>query len=343
MLRDVKTEDIAMTPVQRRYELEAAIRPFGTEALEVGAGGRIGETRHDFDGWGRVSFRAARGFYVHAAVESRALQIVDTTSTGVIDSNGRDLRATLGLGVSVRRARRHGTDRPARASAATATCSARRRDASVAVAPPSVLGPVDHIERVELSGIGLRDWRRSSFGFARSRAIDAKALVVMFDGAAGGGAGLEELRDEITRVRKAGKKVFAYMVSGTGRDYFIATAADKIYIDPAGGVRLVGMAGTTIYFRGILDTLGVSPQFGRSPSSRARPSSSPRPARPTPWRRCTTSVRLAAGPVAHRGRRRAPLRATIKAPRRRRSVHVATSEEHEARRRGRTPDKVSGS
>ena len=51
------------------------------------------------------------------------------------------------------------------------------------------------------------------------------------------------------------------MVSGTGRDYFVASAADKIYLDPAGGLRLVGMAGQSFYFRGAFDMVGVTPQF----------------------------------------------------------------------------------
>ncbi|HSR96009.1 MAG TPA: signal peptide peptidase SppA, partial [Kofleriaceae bacterium] len=139
--------------------------------------------------------------------------------------------------------------------------------------PASVIGPSDHIERVELSGtIGVRELTGL---VARLRAIahdhTAKAVVVTFDGASAGWATLQELRDELLAVRRAGKKVFAYMVSGTGRDYFVASAADKIYIDPAGGLRLVGMAGTTIYFRGVFDQLGVLPQFEKIAEYKSAP------------------------------------------------------------------------
>src|SRR5256885_13862455 len=61
------------------------------------------------------------------------------------------------------------------------------------------------------------------------------------------------------------------MVSGTGRDYFIASVADKIYVDPAGGLRLVGMAGTTLYFRGVFDQLGVMPQFEKIAEYKSAP------------------------------------------------------------------------
>jgi protease IV len=60
-------------------------------------------------------------------------------------------------------------------------------------------------------------------------------------------------------------------VSGTGRDYFVATAADKIYVDPAGGLRLVGMAGTTMYFRGAFEQFGVLPQFEKIAEYKSAP------------------------------------------------------------------------
>ncbi|HUS31391.1 MAG TPA: signal peptide peptidase SppA, partial [Kofleriaceae bacterium] len=137
----------------------------------------------------------------------------------------------------------------------------------------SVLGDGDHIERVELSGtIGSRELTSIVLRL-RSIAHDstAKAVIVMFDGADGGWATLQELRDELLAVKKAGKKVFAYMVSGTGRDYFVATAADKIYVDPAGGVRLVGMAGETLHFRGAFDMIGVTPQFEKIAEYKSAP------------------------------------------------------------------------
>src|SRR5262249_30217814 len=99
----------------------------------------------------------------------------------------------------------------------------------------------------------------------------AKGLVVMFDSPSTGWAALQELRTEIAAVRKAGKKVFAYMVSGSSRDYFIASAADKIYLDPAGGLRLVGISGTTMYYRGILDLIGVQPQFEKIAEYKSAP------------------------------------------------------------------------
>ena len=264
-VRDLDTLPIAGTPVQRRYELEALLRPLGTEQLEVALGGRLGETRVDLDGWARASVRVTRGLFVAAQVETRALHALVDSPAGVTDTGGRDYRATLGLEVSLG------------GVGATMLATGLRDDtggnhalagglvlrASVQ-GTASIAGVPDHIERVELSGtIGTRALTALVVRL-REIASDptAKALVVTFDGANGGWATLEELRNELLAVRKH-KPVFAYMVTANGREYFVASAANKIYVDPAGGLRLIGMAGTTIYFRGLLDQLGVLPQFDK--------------------------------------------------------------------------------
>jgi protease IV len=274
VLRDLATRDVGGTPVQRRYEAELVVRPLGTGALDAGFGGRIGETRGDVDGWFRTALRVARGVYLHGEVETRALHVVDDTTLGLTDHAGRDVRVTLGVELSLG------------GFGATTLATALRDDTGrthalggtailrVSTAgSPSLLGTPDHIERVELSGaIGARQLAAL---VVRLRAIardpSARAVVVTFDGASAGWAALEELRDELVRIRAAGKKLFAYMVSGTGRDYFVATAADKIYVDPAGGLRLVGMAGTTMYFRGAFDELGVLPQFEKIAEYKSAP------------------------------------------------------------------------
>jgi protease-4 len=263
-LRDVATGDIARTPVQRRYELELNTRPLGTDNAELALGTRIGETRGDVDGWARLAVRALPGFYVIVNAESDALHALVDTPMGVTDVGGRDLRVTLGVSLSFggMGVQAYGTglrddlgQNHALGGMAIVTASA--------VGPPSVFGPADHIERVELQGsIGARELTQLVLRMrAIARDSSAKGVVVMFDGVDAGWGTLQELRTEIARMRAAHKKVFAYMVSGTSRDYFVASAADKIYIDPAGGLRVVGMAGTSTYFKGTFDLFGVLPQF----------------------------------------------------------------------------------
>jgi protease IV len=274
-LRDLWTNPIGDVPVQRRYELELVTRPFATDVVEVALGGRLGETRLDTDGWARIAARVTRGMFVHAEVESREVYAFEHSPSGPTEeNNARELRATLGIEVSF-------------GSLGMTVLGTGLRDELGAnhmlgstllvrgsrIGSASVIGPSKHIERVELSG--NIDTRELTGVVIRMRSIardpSAKAVVVMFDGVDAGWATLQELRGELVMLRKAGKKVFAYMVSGTGRDYYIASAADKIYIDPAGGVRLVGLAGTTIYFKGAFDTIGVLPQFEKIAEYKSAP------------------------------------------------------------------------
>jgi protease-4 len=273
-LRDVATRAVGGAPVQRRYEAELVLRPFASDALEAGFGGRIGETRRDVDGWLRASLRVLRGVYLQAGVETRELHMLDATGAVADERGGRDVRATLGLELSFGRfgvtSLATGVrDDAGRNHALGGTVVVRASSAG----PASLLGDPDHIERVDLAGgIGTRELTAI---VVRLRAIardpTAKAVVVTFDGVSSGWAALEELRDELVRIRAAGKTVFAYMVSGTGRDYYVATAANKIYLDPAGGLRLVGMAGTTMYFRGAFEQFGVLPQFEKIAEYKSAP------------------------------------------------------------------------
>jgi protease-4 len=78
------------------------------------------------------------------------------------------------------------------------------------------------------------------------------------------------IRDELGKVRAATEGVRVY--GGRHRPrLLIATAADKIYVDPAGGIRLIGMSGTSLYFRGAFDQVGVEPQFEKIAEYKSAP------------------------------------------------------------------------
>lgn len=277
VVRDLGAPRVSGEPVQRRYELEWTTRPTGTDRLDLGLGGRIGEERADLDGWARASLRVARGFYLHAAFETTELRVLETTPSGDLrDYEDRDMRATLGLEVSfgatgVSTYATGGLDEEGDARALGGTVIARLSSPDV----PAVQGRPGRIERIELSGaMGVRTISRHVLRLrAIARDPAAKAVVITIDGLSAGWASVQELRDEITKIRAAGKKVFAYMVAGSSREYFLATACDKVYVDPAGGLRLTGFAGTTLYFRGTFDKLGVSAQFEKIAEFKSAPES----------------------------------------------------------------------
>jgi protease-4 len=84
-----------------------------------------------------------------------------------------------------------------------------------------------------------------------------KAVVVEPEGLTAGWAKLEELRSDLEQFRKSGKPVFAYLRSPGTRDYYVALAADRIYLGPEEPLMLKGLRAQLMYFKGSLDKLGV--------------------------------------------------------------------------------------
>jgi len=85
--------------------------------------------------------------------------------------------------------------------------------------------------------------------------IGGVLLDINFPGIGWGKA--DELRDAIADLRTSGKPVYAYMELGTNREYYIATAAEKIYLSPPGSLYVNGFAAEAMFYKGSLDKLGV--------------------------------------------------------------------------------------
>ena len=73
----------------------------------------------------------------------------------------------------------------------------------------------------------------------------------------------EELVDAIRVLRKSGKKVMCHLEDAGGRELFACSEADRIGINPAGGLRFAGLSARYLYFGGLLDKLGVQADFVR--------------------------------------------------------------------------------
>jgi protease-4 len=74
-------------------------------------------------------------------------------------------------------------------------------------------------------------------------------------------AKVQELRDAILDFRKSGKMVVAYLEYGGDREYYLASAADRVYLLPTSSLDLTGVASYEIFLRGTLDKFGAYPDF----------------------------------------------------------------------------------
>ncbi|WP_010544805.1 signal peptide peptidase SppA [Sphingomonas elodea] len=98
------------------------------------------------------------------------------------------------------------------------------------------------------------------------RALDAakgdarvKAVVLDLDSFMGGyPATVSEVAAAVGRVRAAGKPVLAYATAYTDSGYQIAANASEIWVHPMGGSIFMGPGGRQLYYKGLVDKLGVN-------------------------------------------------------------------------------------
>jgi protease IV len=74
-------------------------------------------------------------------------------------------------------------------------------------------------------------------------------------------AKVQELRDAILDFRESGKVAVAFLEYGGDREYYLASAADRVLLVPTSPLDIAGIASYEIFFRGVLDRIGAYPDF----------------------------------------------------------------------------------
>lgn len=97
----------------------------------------------------------------------------------------------------------------------------------------------------------------------RKAKIDKRisAILLEIDSTAAGWAKADELREAMMDFRSSNKPIYGYMEFGGNKEYYIATACDRIYVAPAGELVINGLAAEATFYRGALDKLGVYMDF----------------------------------------------------------------------------------
>ncbi len=70
-------------------------------------------------------------------------------------------------------------------------------------------------------------------------------------------AQVDELRQAVAALRQKGKKTYAYLEEAGQDSYLFACSCDQIAMTPSGNLMLAGLAGETLYFKNLLDKLGI--------------------------------------------------------------------------------------
>lgn len=76
-------------------------------------------------------------------------------------------------------------------------------------------------------------------------------------------ASTEEIRNALLGFKKSGKFIYAFADNYSQGSYYLASAADSIFLNPEGSLMMNGLATQLMFFKGTLDKLEVEPQVIR--------------------------------------------------------------------------------
>lgn len=74
-------------------------------------------------------------------------------------------------------------------------------------------------------------------------------------------AALKEIRDRLIKFKESGKFIVAYGDTYLQGGYYLSTVADKVIANPRGGVMWSGMSSSPMFYKGLLEKLGVEMQI----------------------------------------------------------------------------------
>src|SRR5688572_10848208 len=108
---------------------------------------------------------------------------------------------------------------------------------------------------------GLMDLRRT----IRYAATDNRIKGIFIDASAVGGgmATIEELLKELEDFKKSGKFIYTYGEYFSQKGFYLASVSDGIYLNPMGGMEIKGLAVNLMFYKRLLDKIGVQAEIFR--------------------------------------------------------------------------------
>jgi protease IV len=238
----------------RLWTAELAVRPLGTNRIEIGLGAAHAEN----DAWRRIVPRARLWVGLRPGLRFYADASTLPNATALAFERDSDSRIGLGLAIDLDHSGlatsavmySPGSDYGGPGIAARAHFESERR--------PAVATSL-YIARVSLEGIDdERDFVKLVQRL-RGLALEPGVAGVMFKirRAQLGMARIEELRELVALLRSKRKRTFAYIESAGTREYLLAAATDHIVFHPAAELALTGVAQNVTFYKGAMDRIGV--------------------------------------------------------------------------------------
>ncbi len=93
---------------------------------------------------------------------------------------------------------------------------------------------------------------------------DLRMVTLDVHGLTAGWGAIQSVRRALLAVAAAGKPVWAYLTQPGTRDYYLASAASRVFLAPAGVFDVSGLASEVTFVKGALDKLGIEVQLVRA-------------------------------------------------------------------------------
>ena len=113
------------------------------------------------------------------------------------------------------------------------------------------------------NSVTLRDVLQSLEAASKDDRVVGLFLDGRKDGAGSGYAVMAEVRDALVKFQAAGKKIIAYDVSWSEQEYYLASVADEVLLNPMGILEFNGLSSQPTFYKGALEKYGVGVQIVR--------------------------------------------------------------------------------
>lgn len=122
-----------------------------------------------------------------------------------------------------------------------------------------VSGPDFPLSLIFGKRLSFHDWMENIRKAGADERIDG--IIMRLHASSIGLAKVQELRRALTEFREKSKRVIAHIEMGGDLEYYLATAAERIYLQPVSVLFVDGFAARITFLKGTLDKIGIEPDF----------------------------------------------------------------------------------
>lgn len=250
--------------LDRQYVAGMAFRPEGTRALEVDIEGRY------FDGADQWRPRAVLGLDVPGIGRIRGdfemANIGNDATRGYLATAGAEINFNMFsagggalFGTALGRESAVGQYATAAITTYLSPAGVPRSDKAVFIRMESTPGTRNHVRLLR------RLWK-----LAEDKEVVGVTMVMRAEPATSY-AHAEELADAFRVLKAHGKKVVCSFEDAGAKALYACASADRVVVNPAGGIRYSGLKTTHIYLAGLLSKIGVKAEFVRIGAHKGAP------------------------------------------------------------------------